>query len=346
MKWYCGSATTLALLALVACGGDDGGNGPTGPTANFAAPTCNQLSCSFTDASTGTVASRTWTFESGTPATSTDANPTVVFPASGTYTVTLEVSDNAGNSDDFSRDVTVTGAPGNTNPTANFSFSCAGLDCSFNDASSDPDAGDGIASWSWNFDDGSAAVTTQNPDHTYTGITDPTTKHVTLTVTDNNGGTGQVTKDVAITPPGGLECDNGSGTFVGCSLNLTSKSVITITLAAEDCNANGNTLAITSPIQETIFTDACHTPVPGTPAAVVVINGGNAFAAGTQLSAQMTSGSTDPNRIPPEVHVTGTFPDWTLAFDDGEGCQGDPTCGGTEPDFDDLTITVHADIVP
>jgi PKD repeat protein len=338
MRWYCGSAATLALLVLAGCGGD--GNGPTGPTANFAAPNCTGLSCSFTDASTGTVTSRTWTFESGTPATSTDANPTAVFPASGTYTVTLEVSDGAGHTDDFSRDVTVTAA-GNTNPSADFTFTCTALDCTFTDASSDPDAGDGIATWSWNFDDGTAAATTQNPTHTYTGITSPTTKHVTLTVTDNNGGSDQITKDVAITPAGGLTCDNGSGTFVGCTLNLTSKSTVTITLAAEDCNANGNTLAITSPIQETVFTDACHTPVPGTPGATVVINGGNAFDAGTQLAAQMTSGSTDPNRIPPAVHVTGTFPDWTLAFDDGE----DPT-GPGEPDFNDLTITVHATIVP
>lgn len=337
MKRFCGSATTLALLALAACGGDDG-NGPSGgPTANFAAPTCTALSCTFTDASTGTIASRAWTFENGNPATSTDANPTAVFPASGTYTVTLEVTDNTGATDDFSRDVTVTGPAGNVNPTADFTFSCTGLDCTFTDASSDSDGS--VASYSWDFGETGSSTNTStdaDPTHTY-AFASPTTAQVTLTVTDDEGGTDAVTKAVPVTPPGGLTCDNGSGTFVGCALNLTSKSTVTITLASEDCNANGNTLAITAPIQESVFTDGCHT-APGTP---VTINGGASFNAGTSLEAQMTSGSTDPDRIPPAVHVTGTFPDWTLSFDDGE----DPT-GPGEPDFNDLVLTVHATVVP
>ena len=84
-----------------------------------------------------------------------------------------------------------------------------------------------------------------------------------------------------MTPPGGLTCDNGSGSFVGCALDLTSKSTVTFTLASEDCNADGNTLAITSPIQETVFTDGCHT----TAGSVFTINGGSSFDAGTALAA-------------------------------------------------------------
>jgi hypothetical protein len=124
---------------------------------------------------------------------------------------------------------------------------------------------------------------------------------------------------------------------VSCPLTLTSKSTVTITLTTVSCNANGNTLTITSPITETVFTDGCHTPA-GT---VYTINGGAAFDAGTDLEATVTSGSTDPARIPPAVSITGTFPTWTLNFDDGE----DPT-GPGEPDFNDLVITVQATVVP
>ena len=68
----------LALAALAAagtaCGGGDG-NGPDNqsPTATFTAPACVQgTACTFTDGSTdsdGSISSRAWTFENGTPAT-------------------------------------------------------------------------------------------------------------------------------------------------------------------------------------------------------------------------------------------------------------------------------------
>jgi PKD repeat protein len=345
MRSYRLAAAAVGLLAVGACGGD-GGGGPSNaaPTAKFSIA-CTLLDCTFTDASTdsdGSVASYEWNFgESGSGSnTATDQNTGHTYAAAGAYHVTLKVTDDKGLASSVADSlVTVSDVAGNTNPTADFTFSCTGLACTFTDGSSDADLGDAVASWAWDFGESGSATNTstdQNPNHTY-AFTDPTTAQVTLTVTDNNGGTGSVTKDVAVTPPGGLTCDNGSGTFVGCALDLTSKSMVTITLASEDCNADGNTLAITSPIQETVFTDGCHT----TAGTAVTINGGAAFDAGTQLEAQMTSGSVDPNRIPPAVHVTGTFPDWTLSFDDGE----DPT-GPGEPDFNDLILTVHATVVP
>jgi len=47
----------------------------------------------FTDASIGTITSWNWTFEGGTPATSTAQNPTVTYNTIGIYDVSLEVSD-------------------------------------------------------------------------------------------------------------------------------------------------------------------------------------------------------------------------------------------------------------
>ncbi len=50
----------------------------------------------FTDLSTGSPTSYAWTFPGGTPATSTDANPTVTYSATGTYDVTLTATNSFG----------------------------------------------------------------------------------------------------------------------------------------------------------------------------------------------------------------------------------------------------------
>jgi PKD repeat protein len=56
-------------------------------------------SITFDDISLGTVGSRTWAFEGGSPATSTAKNPTVTYSAPGRYKVKLTVSNTAKSSD-------------------------------------------------------------------------------------------------------------------------------------------------------------------------------------------------------------------------------------------------------
>ncbi|MCK5776066.1 MAG: T9SS type A sorting domain-containing protein, partial [Bacteroidales bacterium] len=51
---------------------------------------------SFTDLTTGVPTTWNWTFEGGTPASSTDQNPVVTYENNGTYTVILEVSNTNG----------------------------------------------------------------------------------------------------------------------------------------------------------------------------------------------------------------------------------------------------------
>jgi PKD repeat protein len=332
---------TAAAVAGAACGGD-GGNGPSNsaPVAAFS-HNCNLLACTFTDASSDpdngdNIASHAWNFgEQGSSTnTSTDPSPAHTYAAPGTYHVTLTVTDNHGLASAVADStITVSNAPGNTNPTADFAFTCNGLACSFTDASSDADLGDAPVAWDWDFGDGSAHATTQNPTHTFTASS-PTTEHVTLVVTDSHGGTGTITKDVPVTP-GGQTCGDASGNSVSCPLTLTQRSTVTITLTSVSCNANGDGLRITSPITATVFTDGCHQP-QGT---VYTINGGNAFNAGTDLVLSVSSGSTDPNRIPPAVSITGVYPTWQLNFDDGE-------TGPSDPDFNDLVLTVQATAAP
>lgn len=81
--------------------------------------------------------------------------------------------------------------PANQEPTASFSWTCSGLTCSLDgSASSDPDGT--IANWDWNLGDGTtgSGVTL---DRTYA---DSSPRTVTLTVTDNRGGTSTITKTV------------------------------------------------------------------------------------------------------------------------------------------------------
>jgi PKD repeat protein len=54
---------------------------------------CEGSTVQFTDASLGSPTSWNWTFEGGTPPTSTDQNPTVVYNTAGVYDVTLDIAD-------------------------------------------------------------------------------------------------------------------------------------------------------------------------------------------------------------------------------------------------------------
>jgi PKD repeat protein len=161
------------------------------PVAAFAAnPTsgCAPLTVNFTDLSINTPFSWSWSFPGGTPSTSTLQNPTVVYPAAGTYDVSLTVENGAGsNSITQSSLITVEEAP-----MANFTWAQTGLTVIFTDLSS-PNTN----SWFWQFGDG-AVSTSQNPIHTYSvdGFYD-----VILEVTGDCGSTVFIVNIPVFTPP-------------------------------------------------------------------------------------------------------------------------------------------------
>lgn len=88
---------------------------PTSPTASFTASplasNCVGQSVQFTSTSTGNPTSYSWTFPSGSPATSTSATPAVTWSTAGTYTVSLTAT-NANGSNTTTQSYVV-----NTNPT-------------------------------------------------------------------------------------------------------------------------------------------------------------------------------------------------------------------------------------
>ncbi len=166
------------------------------PLAAFTSSAAN-LVASF-DASTssdpdGTVASYAWSFGDG--ATGTGATASRTYAVAGTYNVTLTVTDNRGATNAVTKAVTVSAAP-NVAPVAAFTSSTSGLAVTVDGAtSSDPDGT--IVSYAWGFGDGSTG-SGATASRTYAAAG---TYNVTLTVTDNRGGTNAITKSVTVTTP-------------------------------------------------------------------------------------------------------------------------------------------------
>ncbi len=331
-------AVLFAGIFAAACGGGDGGNNNPpdnqAPVAAFTAPSCTVgVPCQFTDASTdpdGNDDITGWEWDFGDGALTHTQNPTRSYTEAGDKTVELTVTDAAGETNSIQHTVTVAEA-NPIGPTADFTVSCASLDCTFTNAST-PATG---LTFAWDFGDGNTS-TDENPTHTYAATT-VTEYTATLTVTDASDNQGSHDVTFTVTPAAG--CTSGTED-IDCTLDITDKSTLVFTLTSSDCGFTGNELDITSPITEAVFTDGCSESV-GTE---YHINSDQPFDAGTQLTFKFTQGvgqPGDPERVPPQIRLEGTYPDWTLSIDDG-GNTGRPG----EPDFNDLVLAVHATAAP
>ncbi len=159
------------------------------PTAAFT-QTCTEGACSFDGSgssdSDGSVTNYSWDFGDGSTASGAQVDHT--YAAGGTYSVKLTVTDDGGKTNSTTKDVTINV---NAAPTAAFQTTCTERACSFDSsASADPDGT--IASYAWDFGDGTTGQVA-NPDHTYA---QDGTYTVTLTVTDDGGKTDSVSHDV------------------------------------------------------------------------------------------------------------------------------------------------------
>ncbi len=191
------------------------------PTADFsygpAEPAVNE-NINFTDESgdtDGNIVNWFWQFDDGD--TSGLQNPQHSYGDSGNFQVRLVVTDDSGSADTKSKIVNVGDA--NEWPTAGFTYSPADPEVDelidFSDNSTDDDGN--VASWSWNFGDGDTGTQAQ-PSHTYdtTGV-----YQVELVVTDNEGGSDTVTKDVEISSVTSNNTSGGGGGGGGCLIEKT-----------------------------------------------------------------------------------------------------------------------------
>jgi PKD repeat protein len=331
-------AAVAAALALGSACGDDGPgpdeNDP--PVAIFTAPSCTVgTSCAFTanpSTDDNAVTGWGWDFNGDLTNEATTKDASFTFQTQGTVPVRLIVSDAEGLADTVTNNVTVAAAA-NTLPTAGFTYSCTATNCAFTNASTDTDGT--IASYAWDFGDPTSGAantsTAEDPTHTFSSAA---TYTVTLTVTDNAGGTDVETQTVPVTQD--LVCTGGD-----CTIVLTQSSSVAITVESSVCEFIGNRFEIVQPIQAEVFADGCAV-ADGT---VFPINGGAAFAAGTSLQTRFTQGTkprpADPDPGPAATRVSGSFPNWTIEIDDG-GNAGNPN----EPDYNDIVLTVTATPAP
>jgi PKD repeat protein len=139
----------------------------------------------------GTLRSYAWDFDDGSVATGVSPSHTYAF--SGTYDVTLTVTDDFGATDELMQKVTVENTPPAAWFVADKTSVKAGETVTFTDRSEDSD-GD-IVEWRWGFGDGTYA---SEPNATHTFDTEGT-YNVTLYVKDNDGVSERYTMVITVT---------------------------------------------------------------------------------------------------------------------------------------------------
>ena len=162
------------------------------PVAQFTS-SCTGLTCTFNSSASSDdvgITSRSWAFGDGATAGNV-VSPSRTYAASGTYTVTLTVTDAGGLTGTRAAAVTVTSA--NTTPVAAFNVSCVNLTCTFDSSVSTDDVG--ITARQWFFGDGGSAGSVVSPSRTYAAAG---TYSVRLNVLDGGGLWSSLTKPVTV----------------------------------------------------------------------------------------------------------------------------------------------------
>jgi len=146
----------------------------------------------------GSIATYAWDLGNGQTATGPSAQ--AVFATAGTYTVTLTVTDDGGATSVQTLTINVS-EDSNIPPGAAFSADpvsgTAPLQVNF-DGSASSDVDGSVASYAWNFGNGQNGSGATPPAVTYVL---PGTYTATLTVTDNKGATGSVSRTITVNRP-------------------------------------------------------------------------------------------------------------------------------------------------
>lgn len=224
-----------SLLALVlagfvmlvsSCGEDDSSSLPAVVAKFSGVPTSVKESetVSFKDESSNAPTEWLWTFEGGTPATSTEKDPVVTYSSAGTYDVTLVATRATDKSTSTKKETDYITVEATTpvGVSALFSASAetieAGGEVTFANNST------GADKWEWTFEGGTPTTSTEkNPKVTYATAGDYT---VTLVATSSDNGTSTKTMDdfIKVLPAGSV-----LAAFSATSLTLVSGKTVTFT---------------------------------------------------------------------------------------------------------------------
>lgn len=204
------------------------------PQAAFQLPAsgnCEGKTITFLDASVSYPTEWVWTFEGGTPATSSEKSPQVTWFSPGTYNVTLTVSNSAGSST-IVKSITI-----NPSPTVSVQAShlaiCAGQSITL--------SATGANNYLWNSGLGSGANKTTSPFVT-----------TTYTVTGNaNGCTNTASVTVQVTPIPALTIQTDKETYCeGDAITLTATGAQEYSW--NNGEGNGNVFVILATVGTTV----------------------------------------------------------------------------------------------
>lgn len=169
------------------------------PVANFSTTSvCQGTATAYTDLSTptGSITGWAWDFTNNGSGDNFTNAPNNLFSPSGTYTTGLIVTDNHGCRDTIALPVNVWGHAIPDFTPNNVCFGTSSTFSNTTNTTTNANVG-GTPTWGWNFGDGSAPNTLQDPTHTYTSTT-IISYSVTLTATTTNGCVDNITKTVIV----------------------------------------------------------------------------------------------------------------------------------------------------
>ena len=190
-----GQSTSPVTISAGASGQTVSANITFSPTQPTVGQTVFFNGSASSPGSASSITSYSWNFGDGTTGTGVTRSKT--YSSSGTYVVRLTVVNSDGQTATTTANVPVSVI---ANPTALFSMSptnpTVGTAVFFNGSSSTAPAGSTIATYAWDFGDGSTG-TGVTPSHTY-GANFAYT--VRLTVTDSTGRTATSTQTITVSP--------------------------------------------------------------------------------------------------------------------------------------------------